>query len=107
MTIIEKLKVLRETSKYSQTQVASFLGVDQTTLSKIESGDRKLSVAQAEKLALLYGFDIASLRKTESISSPVRISFRANEIDEKDLADMAQMNQILINLKLMNNLIGE
>ena len=107
MTIVEKLKILRETSKYSQSQIASFLGIDQTTLSKIEAGKRKLSVVQAEKLALLYGFDIASLRTAEAISSPVRISFRANEIDEKDLSDMAEMNQILINLKLMNQLLKE
>ena len=66
-----------------------------------------LSVVQAEKLALLYGFDIASLRKTESISSSVRIAFRANDIKQQDLQDMVEMNQILLNLKLMKNLIEE
>lgn len=107
MTIVEKLKILRETSNYSQKQIASFLGIDQTTLSKIESGDRKLSVVQAEKLAMLYGFDVASLRKSESISSSVRIAFRANDVKQQDLLDVAEMNQILLNLKLMKNLIGE
>ena len=56
---------------------------------------------------MLYGFDVASLRRTESISSPVKIAFRANDVKQQDLLDMAEMNQILLNLKLMNNLIGE
>ena len=49
--IYEKLKAVREASGLRQGQIAEFLGVTQTYISKIESGERTLTVDQLEKLA--------------------------------------------------------
>ncbi len=104
MTIMEKFKDLRIESNYTQKQLSDFLDIDQTTLSKIESGERSISVSKAEKLALLYGYDLTSLKNNSSISSPVKFAFRANEISGEDLNAIADINKIVFNLKLINEL---
>ena len=104
MTVMEKFKDLRIESNYTQKQLSDFLDIDQTTLSKIESGERSISVSKAEKLALLYGYDLTSLKNNSSISSPVKFAFRANEISGEDLNAIADINKIVFNLKLINEL---
>ena len=42
--INEKLKMMRELSGLRQGQIADYLGVTQTFISKVETGDRNLTV---------------------------------------------------------------
>ena len=49
-TIGFKLKQLRENSGLRQGQIAEFLGVDQSYVSKIEADERALPIEQLEKL---------------------------------------------------------
>lgn len=104
MTIMEKLKELRINSNYTQKQLADFLDIDQTTLSKIESGERSISMAKAERLALLYGYDINSIKNQNQLSSPVKIAFRASEVSKDDLNAIAEINKIVFNMKLINEI---
>lgn len=53
--ISEKLKEMREQSGLRQEQIARFLGVTQTYVSKVKSGERNLTVDQLGKLVSLYG----------------------------------------------------
>ena len=46
--IYEKLKLMREQSGLRQGQIAEYLGVTQTFISKVETGERNLTVAQLE-----------------------------------------------------------
>jgi transcriptional regulator with XRE-family HTH domain len=46
-----KIRRLRDNSKISQTQLARFLGVDQSMISKIESNERSPSIELLEKLS--------------------------------------------------------
>ena len=50
-----KLKELRKASNLTQEQLASYLGIDQTTLAKIETGTRRLNVTLEDKLEALFG----------------------------------------------------
>ena len=43
-----RMKELREQAKLRQNQVAAYLGVDQSYLSKIEAGERSISVELLE-----------------------------------------------------------
>ena len=45
----ERIKNLREEHKYTQKQVADFLEIDQSNLSKIELGKRTISMDSLEK----------------------------------------------------------
>ena len=48
--VYEKLKSMREQAGLRQGQIAEFLGVTQTYISKVETGERNLTVDQLENL---------------------------------------------------------
>jgi transcriptional regulator with XRE-family HTH domain len=48
------MRVLREVNGYTQEYIASELGINQNTYSKLESGQTRLTVDRVKKLAELY-----------------------------------------------------
>ena len=52
--IIERLKKVRIEADLSQQSVADKLGKPQSYISKIESGERRLDVAEMKKFAVVY-----------------------------------------------------
>lgn len=52
--IIERLKMARIDAGLSQQAVADKLGKPQSYISKIESGERRLDVAEMKKFAAIY-----------------------------------------------------
>ncbi len=52
--IIERLKTARTESGLSQQEVADKLGKPQSFVSKIESGERRLDVAEIKNFAIIY-----------------------------------------------------
>jgi len=52
--IIERLKKARVDADLSQQAVAGKLGKPQSYISKIESGERRLDVAEMKKFATIY-----------------------------------------------------
>ncbi|MCX6318345.1 MAG: helix-turn-helix domain-containing protein [Bacteroidetes bacterium] len=61
MTILQKLKRLREIKGLSQQQVADALFTTQSTLSNIENGKTRLDVAFFLKLAEFYNVELREL----------------------------------------------
>lgn len=57
--IIERLKTARIDAGLAQQEVAEKLGKPQSFISKIESGERRLDVAEIKKLAAIYKRDIS------------------------------------------------
>ena len=57
--IINRLKQARIDAGFSQQVVADKLGKPQSYISKIESGERRLDVAEIKKFAEIYKKDIA------------------------------------------------
>lgn len=51
------MRILREVNGYTQEYVASELGINQNTYSKLESGQTKLTVERVKRLAELYSID--------------------------------------------------
>lgn len=52
--IIERLKTARIEAGFSQQEIADKLGKPQSYISKIESGERRLDVAEMKKFAQVY-----------------------------------------------------
>ena len=50
-----RLKQLRKESKITQEQLAKYLDVDQTMITKLENGTRSLNVLLIEKICNLFG----------------------------------------------------
>ena len=98
----ERIKRLREENGYSQTQVADYLGIDQSNLSKIERGERKFKLGLLKKLCLLYNCsqDYILCRSDEYDKNS--ISFRSD--GKVDLEVVAKLNETVNYLKLLRKI---
>lgn len=101
-----RMKELREQAKLRQGHVAAYLGVDQSYLSKMETGERTMSVEQLEKLAELYGCDLEVFENPDIEIKPVQIALRSKEITAEDLNIIAAVNHIASNSRYMARLLG-
>lgn len=101
----ERIKELREQAKLRQNQVAAYLGVDQSYLSKIESGERCISVDQLERLAELYGCNLDAFNDPSLLVKPIQISLRARELTVDDMNIIATINHIASNSKYMAKML--
>ena len=104
-SIGERIKELREQAKLRQNQVAAYLGVDQSYLSKIESGERCISVDQLERLAELYGCSLDTFNDPSLSVKPIQISLRVRELTVDDMNIIATINHIASNSKYMAKMI--
>ncbi|PKO10368.1 MAG: XRE family transcriptional regulator [Chloroflexi bacterium HGW-Chloroflexi-2] len=104
-TIGNKIKGLREMAGLNQVQIAHFLNVDQSTISKCEKGERQFQVDQLELLGSLFGCALTDLVKRELEVKPLRIAFRADAIGNEDLMAIADIHKLALNLTEMRNLL--
>jgi transcriptional regulator with XRE-family HTH domain len=107
ISIGQKVKELREKAGLSQKQIAQFLDVDQSMISKCEKGERQFQIDHLEQLASLFGLPLAHLMNEESPIPALQIAFRADGIRVEDLAAIADIHKIALNLNQMRNLLQE
>ena len=98
--IYEKLKMMREKAGLRQGQIADYLGVTQTFISKVETGERNLTVDQLESLVNLYGYSLAAFEDIEE-TCPIQFAFRAQDVSQEDLHIIANIGRIAINSRFM------
>ncbi len=103
--IYEKLKLMREQSGLRQGQIAEYLGVTQTFISKVETGERNLTVDQLESLVNLYGYSLSTFSETETGVRPVRFAYRAQEVSQDDLKVIAEIGKIALNSQFMTEVL--
>ena len=101
----KRFNELREGSGFTQTQIAEYLGVDQSYISKCEKNERQFSTDVLEKAAELFGCTIDYFVDESSEFVPMPISLRAKSVDEEDLKSIAAMNKIALNLRFMEGLL--
>ncbi len=58
MSLADNIKNIREEKGLLQKQVASHIGVDKSTYSKIEKGSREVTVKELQKMAQLFNMSI-------------------------------------------------
>lgn len=102
-----KIKALREKAGLNQTQLAQFLGIDQTTISKCETGERQFQVDHLERLGDLFGLPLIDLVNAETPAAHIQIAFRANGMQVEDLNAIADIQRIALNLDEMHALLLE
>jgi len=104
-TIGNKVKGLREMAGLNQVQIAHFLKVDQSSISKCEKGERQFQMDQLELLGSLFGCALTDLVHEELQVKPLRIAFRADAIENEDLIAIADIHKLALNLTEMRNLL--
>lgn len=102
-----RLKQLRKESKITQEQLAKYLNVDQTMITKLENGTRKLNVTLIEKICNLFGCSEAYLLGENDAYIPLNFAFHSNGIQTEDLESIAAVNKIVMNIRYMNEVIGD
>lgn len=101
----EQLKKLRTKFGYTQADISSLLDVDQSLISKYESGERQVSVDTLEKLGDLYCCDLVH---TPPVVSPaIQVAFRANSIDASNMKAVQAVNRVVLNSVFMTDLLRE
>lgn len=97
-----RLKQLRKESKITQEQLANYLDVDQSMITKLENGTRNLNVTLIEKICNLFGCSEAYLLGEDDVYIPLNFAFRSNGIQSEDLESIAAINKIVMDIRYMN-----
>ena len=100
-----RLKQLRTESRITQEQLAQYLDVDQSMITKLEKGTRSLNITLIEKICNLFGCSEAYLVGEDDVYIPLNFAFRANGIQVEDLESIAAVNKIVMNIRYMNEMM--
>jgi transcriptional regulator with XRE-family HTH domain len=103
----QKVKELREKAGLNQMQIAQFLGVDQSNISKCEKGERQFQVDHLERLGSLFGVPLSDLMNENVPLAPMQIAFRGDGMQVEDLNAIADIQKIALNLDQMRALLRE
>jgi len=103
--VAKRFNELREKSGFTQSQVAKYLQVDQSYISKCEKNERKFSIDILQKAANLFGCPIDYFTNEKSSYSPLPIALRADSVEVEDLETIAAVNKIALNLRYMEELL--
>ncbi len=101
-----RIRKLREESNLSQHQLAQYLGIDQSLLSRIEKNERQPSIEIIDKIANLFGCPVENLEAEATCSSSLHFAFRAKDVCDEDMETIAAINRIAFNLREMKVLVG-
>ena len=109
LIIAKNIKMLRQTSNYTQENVASFLGIGRAAYSNYESGDRELPLSCIEKLADLYGCDAYMLyEENESvIEDMLATAFRVDNLSPADMEQIAAFKRVVKNSLMMDKMLSK
>lgn len=105
-TIGAKIRSLRETAKVTQTQLAEFLSIDQSLISKIEKGERSISSDMLSNIATLFCYPLSKLLTEDEVKPTYNIAFRTTAISNDDLRALFVINKIALNQFKMDQLAG-
>lgn len=91
------LKEIREANKFTQAQVAGFLGIERGTLSNYELGAREAPFETLQKLADLYGVEFSSFfeESRERLQENLVCSFRIENLSTDDMSTVSAFKDIV------------
>jgi transcriptional regulator with XRE-family HTH domain len=101
------IRRLRKKFRLSQTQIAQYLGVEQSVISKGENGERPFNIDCLEKLSNLFGCELSEFIVQGSAVETINITFCADNVDECDLEAISDINRIAMNIIQMKKLLVE
>ena len=101
----ENIHILRQKSGYTQSNLARFLNVDQSLISKIEKGERSISTEMLEKLASLFGVTVEDIEESCVSKSSLSFAFRGNDFNAEEMEAICVINKIALNSEFMSTLL--
>jgi transcriptional regulator with XRE-family HTH domain len=101
------IKQLREGNGYTQQQLADFLGINRVMLAYFESEERKPGIAVLEKLASLFGLEVAELLAPDATTQALNAAFAfrsAGDLQAAHLEHIASFRRIVTNYLKMKRI---
>ena len=90
--LYERIKELRTQLHLSQDYVAKYLGINRSTYTQMENGNRKVLADEVAKLSELFGVTTDSLLNNTELSQPATLFARSFEkLDERDQAEIMNL----------------
>ena len=105
-TIGNNIQILREHAGFTQSNLAEFLKVDQSLISKIEKGTRAITVDMVEKLASLFGVTLEQMESQSVSTSKLTTAFRSGSLSVEEMEAISAINRIALNSGFMSELLG-
>ena len=105
--VSKKFADLRTSNGFTQKQIAEYLGVDQSYISKCEKNERQFSLEILEKASNLFGCSIDYFTNEESKFTPMPFALRAKDIEVEDLEAISIINKLALNLRFMEKTLKE
>ena len=103
----ENIRALRENAGFTQSNLASFMKVDQSLISKVEKGERSLSTDMLEKLSALFGVTVEQMESQTMVISKLSFAFRGSEFSVDEMEAISAVNKIALNSEFMRVILKE
>lgn len=105
--VAARLREAREKSGLTQEQVARLLGTTNVQVSYWETGKRQIDLASLSRIADVYGYSMSwFLDQERDESHQVRVAFRAGDLSEEDLKEIAWARRFVGNLDFLMDISG-
>ena len=101
----EKIRALRENAGFTQSNLAAFMKVDQSLISKIEKGEGSLSADMLEKLADLFGVTVAQMESRKMVTPKNSFPLSGSELTVEEMEAVAAINRIVLNSIFMHAIL--
>ena len=101
------IKQLREGNGFTQEQLAEYLGIGRVTLTHYETGTRTPPLSLLEKLATLYGLELADLLDPDATTLALNSAFAfrsAGDLQPSHLEQIAGFRRVVANYLKMKRL---
>ena len=100
------IKLLREKSGISQSEIAEYCGIPRELLSYYETGKREVSLLHLEKIAEFLNIEIEVFleENPKEIKPELELTFRANELTATDFNSITYFKRIVKNYLKMKNI---
>lgn len=102
----ERIKNFRIKSNFTQANIAEFLGVDQSFISKVEKNERTLTSSMLDKLAMLFGVRPKNLIDGDADAKALTYAFRANDMTVEDMETICAINRIALNSTFLDTVLN-
>lgn len=100
-----RIKEFRTKSGFTQTNIAEFLEVDQSFISKVEKGERTLTADMVEKLSVLFGIQPKDLIDGTD-AQLLTYAFRSSDITPDDMKTICAINRIALNSAFLDAILN-
>ena len=90
----KRIEELRTKHGFSQANLATFLGIDQSLVSRIERGERTL------------GITVEELTEGTGKTTGICCALRASDINADDMQMICAMNRIVLNAEMLSSLLN-